>query len=789
MFRPRFCCELRIHDAHLFEKKQSLTDYFGDAIIIRTFISEFSTCLKWISRVNIPCWIVTYEDFSVEKLREDLKKLEETDWYLLTLSQDDLLSGSFDSLKLERSYYKIQDKICLQRLSPAPIPESPLEIPENSIQVKFYSKEDLGSYLSSLSVNFATNHLFSAFKLFCVHDHPLATMFARESKTLDPADTLPYLNRYRPSRSQSSFNAKELAPRIDKNWQEKLVVELEALLKLGQSKQVMQRIGALKAKQTVLNFDLELLFLESLFAETSSAKLTNADEENYLKALHLLAADLMLKSPEAPEAQNWSRVSEIWRKTFPPISKEIKLELIQPTAGGDTALAIVCHGIWNQTTQMLSSFWTACSDRNRIGSIYVLSVNQSNLDQHREICSNSGAFYCSTLEEALESYREFIIDRRFKYAIVLDDNYRFVNSCNFIGSAEKLFNSEPDLGEVVFNRNYAISLDEIQTEVAEVCQVGQELFFRHAMYKGKNASWPHFSLQPAIHKLTAWKEVGPFAETNLEVNYAWRYWKDGFRTGFLPLIYCIKVEPPQLPVTEFSPRISIQVINLQRRADRWEKISTKLKNAIQDDSIQIHRFDAVDGQAITLSAEETKIFEGNSFNWRAGIVGCALSHYQLWQKLINDSSSDAYVILEDDVELSVNFNTKLQTLFKDYSAQHLVYLGASIYRDKRTSERWNPEAAHSQLRVWDYKDRATLDTYCNGGAFAYLISKEAARLCCAEVERRGIKVPIDCFLFDLFSKLEVWEMAPYLIYTEYVDARVDTQIDSDIQMVTTQVKR
>jgi GR25 family glycosyltransferase involved in LPS biosynthesis len=402
----------------------------------------------------------------------------------------------------------------------------------------------------------------------------------------------------------------------------------------------------------------------------------------------------------------------------------------------------------------------------------------------------------TTTEKAREAVRQELIRENLTYAIMADDNFKFLVRSDFITRAAKLMDQEHDLGQVVFNRNYAIALDEIGTEVGYTCHVDKALFFRHAMGKGKNANWPHFSIQPAIHKVAAWKAVGAFAETNLEVEYAWRYWKAGFRTGFLPLIYCIaipdtlkKVKSVKVASTTLSiiadSKFETRVINLARRTDRWEKMSEKLNQL----NIKARRFDAVDGRAITLTAEEKKIFEENTFNWRAGVVGCALSHYRLWQELIADPLAKAYLILEDDVEFGANISTKLVELQRDYAGQDLVYLGASLYRDKRTPERYDPTAEHSQLRVWDYKDRATLDSYCLGGSFAYLISKACAGLCCAEIERRGIRDPIDCFLFGLFPKLNVWEMVPYLIYSEYVDARIDKVIDSDIQINYEQVKR
>ena len=53
-------------------------------------------------------------------------------------------------------------------------------------------------------------------------------------------------------------------------------------------------------------------------------------------------------------------------------------------------------------------------------------------------------------------------------------------------------------------------------------------------------------------------------------------------------------------------------------------------------------------------------FEKNEFNYRKGVIGCALSHYNLWKMLLNDFNNNYYCIFEDDIIFIDNFKEKLE---------------------------------------------------------------------------------------------------------------------------------
>jgi GR25 family glycosyltransferase involved in LPS biosynthesis len=97
------------------------------------------------------------------------------------------------------------------------------------------------------------------------------------------------------------------------------------------------------------------------------------------------------------------------------------------------------------------------------------------------------------------------------------------------------------------------------------------------------------------------------------------------------------------------------VINLDRRADRMEKLYTnnpELKG-------RVTRLSAFEGTKVQMSSAIARLFKPNDFFWKKPILGCALSHLQLWWQLLNEKPEiQSYLILEDDVKLQPGWEDK-----------------------------------------------------------------------------------------------------------------------------------
>jgi GR25 family glycosyltransferase involved in LPS biosynthesis len=221
-----------------------------------------------------------------------------------------------------------------------------------------------------------------------------------------------------------------------------------------------------------------------------------------------------------------------------------------------------------------------------------------------------------------------------------------------------------------------------------------------------------------------------------------------------------------LYLLNITPTVPIRVVNLERRPDRWQSIDKMLRNQ----GIKHHtRFNAVDGTKIPMNDFIKNLFRNNDFNYRQGVVGCALSHIQLWQELLH-SKNDFMVILEDDIELSDNFESKLNVALH-HLHQHpyidLNFLGYSYWKGK--PEKSNNYPDMKLMNIPEYM----------GGFYGYVISKPCAMKLLHILKFKGVQNGIDRFAHIHFNKMVVSYCEPHIVHTEY--AMSDNSVNSDIQ--------
>jgi len=101
--------------------------------------------------------------------------------------------------------------------------------------------------------------------------------------------------------------------------------------------------------------------------------------------------------------------------------------------------------------------------------------------------------------------------------------------------------------------------------------------------------------------------------------------------------------------------LPVYVISLARAADRRESITALL----DADGVEYELVDAVDGRELNLSAcdpplNRDKCWKRYAVVMPAGAVGCALSHLQLWKRMIAEQTEYA-MVLEDDARWQTDF--------------------------------------------------------------------------------------------------------------------------------------
>lgn len=235
----------------------------------------------------------------------------------------------------------------------------------------------------------------------------------------------------------------------------------------------------------------------------------------------------------------------------------------------------------------------------------------------------------------------------------------------------------------------------------------------------------------------------------------------------------------------FDKKTRIKCVNLERRPDRKESVTNLL---ISVDLFQYCDFiKATDGEQLKPTDEIRYLFRNNDFQNRRGVIGCALSHYYLWQDLINDENYENYLILEDDITFYNNPKKELSNLFEILNKKNnwdIIHLGHHLlpsFKEFFSHQR--------KLSIVDCMG-GQIGYYLFGsfgvcGTFGYIISKSGAKKMLAAIEKYGIRCAIDriAYLYHKEMNIIQYQTIPHLVYSDYVATNngVNNGVDSDIQ--------
>ena len=221
--------------------------------------------------------------------------------------------------------------------------------------------------------------------------------------------------------------------------------------------------------------------------------------------------------------------------------------------------------------------------------------------------------------------------------------------------------------------------------------------------------------------------------------------------------------------------LSIKVLNLNRRPDRWEAFRARTDDSAGPAFLaRCERFAGVDGTTLSMTPEIQHLFRGNDFHYRRGIVGCALGHIAIWRE-VADRANSACLIFEDDAQPGADFSGQLVELCGELAETHadfdVVLLGYQF---------WNEPSAELAARI-NLSTRLRPMEWSNylGGLHAYLISARGARRLLALIERDGIQNGIDWFVMKKSAELKILQCAPHIVLATL--AIPGSTTDSDIQ--------
>ena len=213
--------------------------------------------------------------------------------------------------------------------------------------------------------------------------------------------------------------------------------------------------------------------------------------------------------------------------------------------------------------------------------------------------------------------------------------------------------------------------------------------------------------------------------------------------------------------TSFAPGISeARVINLDKRTDRYQ--SFKEFHAYMSDKIQRHS--ATYGLELKLTPEIKHLFRNNDFKWKKAVMGCAMSHNEIWQSLAKQKDDNySCLILEDDVR----FYPKWLDVWKQAAPlipedADIIYLGGILPPNK-------PSFVNAITLVNMHFSKVVPNEifspgnprrYFHSCNYSYIMFARGARKLAKIIEERGIFTSGDHMIVNHMENLNVYFIHP-----------------------------
>lgn len=232
--------------------------------------------------------------------------------------------------------------------------------------------------------------------------------------------------------------------------------------------------------------------------------------------------------------------------------------------------------------------------------------------------------------------------------------------------------------------------------------------------------------------------------------------------------------PPSFTPPLTLSRSRVRIVNLERRPDRKFLIQQHFEQhgmpLVEDDFVK-----AVDGYTLKPDDELRFLFQKEPA--RCGVVGCAMSHYRMYQELAVSTKYDYYIVYEDDVVLGSNYKQRFEHLLQQLALMtfDLCMIGYSLWPIiKKSFQAYHPSN--------DMPKVALLHTHHYvGGTYAYIVSKLGARKLLDKIKDMGITNGIDYFIAKKFPD-EIVTLQSWPLLADSPAAFTSTSVtDSDIQ--------
>ena len=401
-----------------------------------------------------------------------------------------------------------------------------------------------------------------------------------------------------------------------------------------------------------------------------------------------------------------------------------------------------------------------------------------------------------------------------KYWIHLEDDFEFYEVDDYISKGIKCLDlfQEENVKQVLFNRNYGETIKDYtikghletdsRDEYKEFClhdyKPGESFPYSNCKY------WPHYSFRPSIIDTEAILSLGNYdtEETFFEMSFAKKWTSKGYKSAFFNKLTCLHTGrltsernnkdiknaydlngEEQFREEEDEKKNEkkfIKIINLERRKDRKERCKDILT------TLDINNYEfikAIDSRDVNTKTDNIHFFKGNDFNNRKGFIACALSHYNLWKRLLEEKEDNSfYLVMEDDFNLCKDFKRDMKKLLYEMQNKPILFLGYHMYENNRNEYKNIYDYEFNN----DYKSKGNISiekldrNLFIGSTCSYSINKKGAEMMIRYIDKNGIKHGID-YLFKIALEIECYETRPHLSFSEWNEnnKKIDTDIQTD----------
>ena len=207
------------------------------------------------------------------------------------------------------------------------------------------------------------------------------------------------------------------------------------------------------------------------------------------------------------------------------------------------------------------------------------------------------------------------------------------------------------------------------------------------------------------------------------------------------------------------------VINLDRRADRL----ASFMKANPDIAERVHRVSAFDGSKLKLGPKVARLFAPHDFKWKKPVMGCALSHLEVWMKLANERPEiNSYLILEDDARLQPGWRDKWEKIQAHDCMPvdwDVMYLGGILPPNKEGFSTVIEQVNKYVGRIKEHQlfGQASPTRYMHFCAYAYVLSRRGAEKILEVLKTKGgYWTSADHMICNIHEHLNIYFTTPLL---------------------------